>query len=100
MAKINYKLHVVDSLGIYGMILGRDFLSSLGIILDHSTETITWDDTSIPMKATSAKVSNSFHIKDLKGVNDMVGRIAGDTYKTILQAKYEKANLMKEVEDN
>ena len=48
----------------------------------------------------SAQVSDSFHIKDLKGINNMVGRIAGNTYKTILQAKYEKANLEKEVEDN
>eukprot|EP00957_Ditylum_brightwellii_P185580 14129000-Ditylum_brightwellii.AAC.1 len=63
-------------------------------------DTIAWDDASIPMKATSAQVSNSFHIEDLKGIDDMVGRIAGDAYKTILQAKYEKANLMKEVEDN
>eukprot|EP00957_Ditylum_brightwellii_P175395 13351738-Ditylum_brightwellii.AAC.1 len=37
-AKIDYKLHGVDSLGIYNMILGRYFLSSLGLILDHSTD--------------------------------------------------------------
>eukprot|EP00957_Ditylum_brightwellii_P156072 11879039-Ditylum_brightwellii.AAC.1 len=30
----------------------------------------------------------------------MVGQIAGDRYKTILKAKYEKADLKKEVEDN
>eukprot|EP00957_Ditylum_brightwellii_P059804 4540620-Ditylum_brightwellii.AAC.1 len=52
------------------------------------------------MKGTSAQVSNSFHIKDLKGINNMVGRIAGDTYKMILRAKYDKANLEKGVEDN
>eukprot|EP00957_Ditylum_brightwellii_P028145 2125264-Ditylum_brightwellii.AAC.1 len=52
------------------------------------------------MKATSAQVSDSFHIKDPKEINDMVGPIAGDMYKTILQAKYEKANLMQEVKDN
>eukprot|EP00957_Ditylum_brightwellii_P107619 8210680-Ditylum_brightwellii.AAC.1 len=63
-------------------------------------ETIMWDDASMPIKATSAQVSDSFHIKDLKRINNMVRRIAGDTYKTILQAKYKKANLEKEVEDN
>eukprot|EP00957_Ditylum_brightwellii_P054910 4161553-Ditylum_brightwellii.AAC.1 len=63
-------------------------------------ETITWDDTSIPIEAMSAQVSDSFHIEDPKGINDMVGQIAGDTYKMILKAKYEKANLKKEVEDN
>ena len=63
-------------------------------------ETIMWDDVSIPIKTTSTQVSDSFHIENPKGVNDMIGRIAGDTYKTILQAKYKKANLTKEVEDN
>eukprot|EP00957_Ditylum_brightwellii_P075941 5771991-Ditylum_brightwellii.AAC.1 len=52
------------------------------------------------MKATSAQAFDSFYIADPKGINDMVGCIAGDTYKTILQAKCEKANLEKEVEDN
>eukprot|EP00957_Ditylum_brightwellii_P005160 392982-Ditylum_brightwellii.AAC.1 len=55
MAKIDYKLHVVDSIGVYDMILGRDFKKSLGLILNHATETITWNDASIPMKATSAQ---------------------------------------------
>eukprot|EP00957_Ditylum_brightwellii_P018922 1422945-Ditylum_brightwellii.AAC.1 len=52
------------------------------------------------MKTTSVRPAELFHIKDLEGVNDMVGRIAGDRYKTILEAKYEKADLRKEAEDN
>eukprot|EP00957_Ditylum_brightwellii_P014033 1058436-Ditylum_brightwellii.AAC.1 len=52
------------------------------------------------MKATSAQTADSFHIEDPKGINDMVGRIAGDKYRTILKAKHEKADLKKEVEDN
>eukprot|EP00957_Ditylum_brightwellii_P010179 769086-Ditylum_brightwellii.AAC.1 len=52
------------------------------------------------MKAASAQPAESFHIEDPEGVDDMVGRIAGDRYKTILEAKYEKVNLKKEVEDN
>eukprot|EP00957_Ditylum_brightwellii_P139033 10597422-Ditylum_brightwellii.AAC.1 len=63
-------------------------------------ETIMWDNASIPMKATSAQVYDSFPIENQIGINGMVGRVAGDTYKTILQAKYEKADLEKEVEDN
>eukprot|EP00957_Ditylum_brightwellii_P097210 7403846-Ditylum_brightwellii.AAC.1 len=63
-------------------------------------ETITWDDASIPMKAMSAQTAGSFYIEDLKGITNMVGRIAGDKYRTILNTKYEKANLKKEVEDN
>eukprot|EP00957_Ditylum_brightwellii_P047208 3585197-Ditylum_brightwellii.AAC.1 len=63
-------------------------------------ETIMWDDASIPMKAMSAQAAESFHIKDPKGIDNMVGLIAGDKYKTILKTKYEKADLKKEVEDN
>eukprot|EP00957_Ditylum_brightwellii_P012783 966489-Ditylum_brightwellii.AAC.1 len=52
------------------------------------------------MKTTSAQAAGSFHAKDPKGINNMVWQIAGDKYKTILKAKYEKANLKKEVGDN
>eukprot|EP00957_Ditylum_brightwellii_P095360 7264110-Ditylum_brightwellii.AAC.1 len=48
----------------------------------------------------SAQAADSFHIKDLKEINNMEGQIDGDKYKTILKAKYEKADLKKEVEDN
>eukprot|EP00957_Ditylum_brightwellii_P206396 15348244-Ditylum_brightwellii.AAC.1 len=78
MAKVDYKLHVANTLGMYGMILGRDVLNSLGIILNHAAETIIWDDASIPMKTMPLRPAESFHIKDPKGINDMVGQIAGD----------------------
>eukprot|EP00957_Ditylum_brightwellii_P113293 8638577-Ditylum_brightwellii.AAC.1 len=71
MAKIEYKLHVANTLGVYNMILGRDIFESLGIILNHATETIVWDDASIPMKVASAQTADSFHIKDPEGINDM-----------------------------
>eukprot|EP00957_Ditylum_brightwellii_P031758 2408316-Ditylum_brightwellii.AAC.1 len=61
---------------------------------------IIWDDASIPMKTMSVQLAESFHIKDPEGVDNMVGQITGDRYKTIHKAKYEKANLRKEVEDN
>eukprot|EP00957_Ditylum_brightwellii_P132231 10082540-Ditylum_brightwellii.AAC.1 len=60
------------------MILGRDVLKILGIVLNHATETITWDDASIFMKTTSARPAESFHIKDPEGVDNMVGQIPGD----------------------
>eukprot|EP00957_Ditylum_brightwellii_P044310 3362140-Ditylum_brightwellii.AAC.1 len=52
------------------------------------------------MKTASVRPIESFHIKDPEGVDDMVGSIAGVRYKTILEAKYEKADLKKEAEDN
>eukprot|EP00957_Ditylum_brightwellii_P141130 10751701-Ditylum_brightwellii.AAC.1 len=77
-AKIDYKFHVAPTLGMYGMILGQDLLKSLRIILDHATETVTWNEASIPLKTTSAQPAESFHIEDLPGIDDMVGQISGD----------------------
>eukprot|EP00957_Ditylum_brightwellii_P044826 3400889-Ditylum_brightwellii.AAC.1 len=70
-AKVDYKLHVANTLGVYDMIIGGDILKSLGIVLNHATETISLDDASIPMKVASARPAESFHIKDLEGVNNI-----------------------------
>eukprot|EP00957_Ditylum_brightwellii_P083090 6316282-Ditylum_brightwellii.AAC.2 len=78
MAKVDYKLHIANTLGMYDMIIGRDLLKSFGIILDHTTETIAWNDARIPMKTTSAQQAKSFHIEDPPGIDDMVGQIPGD----------------------
>eukprot|EP00957_Ditylum_brightwellii_P026363 1994293-Ditylum_brightwellii.AAC.1 len=80
-AKIDYKLHVPNTLGVYNMNLGRDMLKSLGIMLNHTMETITWDGASIPMKTTSAQAADFFHIEDPKGIDNMVGQFAGEEYR-------------------
>ena len=49
------------------MTIGRDLLKSLGIIINHSTETITWNDSNIPMKKPMEIPTESFHIKDPTG---------------------------------
>eukprot|EP00957_Ditylum_brightwellii_P020868 1573970-Ditylum_brightwellii.AAC.1 len=78
MAKVDYKLQVENTLGMYNMILARDVLKSLGIVLNHAIEMIIWDDSSIPMKTTSAQPAESFYIEDPEGVDNMVGPIARD----------------------
>ena len=60
------------------MILGRDLLNKLGLTLDFSTATVAWEEASVPMKSTTATAIESLHIDDPTGINDMVGRIAGD----------------------
>ena len=42
----------------------------------------------------------SLNINDPRGVNDMVGHTTADTYKKILRAKYDKADLHKEIMEN
>ena len=82
------------------MIIGIDLLNKIGLTLDLSTATVTWEEASVPMKSTTAKALESLHIEDPKGVDNMVGHIVGDTYKKILQAKYTKAELHNEIMTN
>ena len=77
------------------MIIGRDLLKSLRIIMDFSSRTIEWNVVRIPKESASAPVE-SFHIEeDPGGVDEMIRRLAGNAYKKILRAKYEKAYLAK-----
>ena len=99
-ATITGKLHVAKSLGAYDMIIGRDLLNKIGLTLDFATETVSWEEASIPMKCPTATAIESLHIEDPPDIDDMVGRIAGDNYKKILRAKYGKADLRKEITSN
>ena len=47
-----WNLHVGSTPGLhhYGMILGHDIMSELGIMLDFKDQTMTWDDSTINMK--------------------------------------------------
>ena len=53
-------------------------LKKMGMTLDFSTETITWNKASVPMKSTTATVIESLNIDDPKGVDDIVVHIPGD----------------------
>ena len=70
------------------MIIGRDLLNKIGLTLDFSTESVTWEEASVPIKSPTAKAIESLHIYGPTGVDDMVGCIAGDTNKKILESKY------------
>jgi hypothetical protein len=87
---IEWNLHVTEDLGAYDMILGRDLLTDLGIDIRFSTNTVEWDDSEIPMKDTDLEMQESYHIGDGDVTDDALKRI-----KSILDAKYEPANLRK-----
>ena len=81
--------HVANDLSSYDMILGRDLLHELGIGIKFSTKTIEWDGVSIPMKDVDVTKEDSIcQIEDPPFITAETERI-----KTILDAKYEKANL-------
>ena len=72
----------------YDMIIGLDLLTELGIQLSFEDQTITWDDSTIPMKSFDAQVQTAYHVED----NDIV-EAAMDRIKRIQDAKYAPANL-------
>ena len=51
------------------------------------------------MKPASVSVNNSYLIDNPRGVNKLIGWMAGDNYKKILYAKYEKADIEKTVSE-
>ena len=81
-------VHVTENTSTYDMIMGRDLLRELGIEISFSTESVTWDDVSIPMKPFNARIETDYHIDDSVAVQDATKRM-----KQILDAKYESANL-------
>eukprot|EP00957_Ditylum_brightwellii_P031690 2403464-Ditylum_brightwellii.AAC.1 len=51
------------------------------------------------MKPATISVNNFYLIDNPRGVNKLVGWMAGDNYKKILDAKYEKAGIEKTVSE-
>eukprot|EP00957_Ditylum_brightwellii_P002256 173919-Ditylum_brightwellii.AAC.1 len=49
------------------------------------------------MKPAGVTVHDSYSVDNPTGVNKLVGWMAGDNYKKILEAKYEKAGIEKTV---
>eukprot|EP00957_Ditylum_brightwellii_P147151 11205110-Ditylum_brightwellii.AAC.1 len=49
------------------------------------------------MKPASVSVNNSYLIDNPRSVNKLIDRMAGDNYKKILDANYEKADIEKTV---
>jgi Aspartyl protease len=85
---IEWDVHITKTLGAYDMIIGRDVLTDLGIDIRFSNHTIEWDNSEIPMKDIDATFEDSFFVGDSDHAEDAMERI-----KSILDAKYEKANL-------
>ena len=72
---------MTSTLGRYDMIIGRDVMKTLGIIIDFDNELITWGKYHANMKPTSGSVNDSYSIDNPRGVDELIGQIAGDNYK-------------------
>ena len=88
-AKIRQKLHVVPKMSKYDILLGRDVMQQLGISLDFEDQVIHWNGNSANMKSPHFANNFNYNIEEsyaLQAENDRLQRI--------LDAKYEKANLL------
>ena len=80
-AEIEHKFHVTSTLSRYDMIIGRDVMKTLGMIIDFENKLITGGKYHANMKPVTISVNNSHSIYNPRGVNELVGRMAGDNYK-------------------
>ena len=85
---IKCNAHVTENTSNYDMIMGRDLLGQLGIQINFSTNSVTWDKVSIPIKPFNARIETEYHIDDSVAVEDATKRT-----KQILDTKYKPVNL-------
>ena len=87
---INQSLHVVDlNIDRYDMIIGRDFIKSLGIDIHGTDITIDWDNASIPWRDIYSTTNDAFELSQHNAhFNSETKRM-----KRILDAKYSKADI-------
>ena len=72
----------------YDIIIGNDLLECLKFDIKYSTATIEWDGAEIPMRSRDSTIEDSYLITDSPSLQE-----AADRIKSILDAKYEPANL-------
>ena len=86
---IEWDINVSPSnLGAHDMILGRDILQGLGIKFDFTDLTVEWDGSVIPMRDADSMKEEAFYVHEPDAVAEATERI-----RSILDAKYENANL-------
>ena len=90
---IEWSVHLTDKLGHYDMIIGRDLLTELGVDINFSTSTCSWDNSVIPMREPTVPIEQSFIVEESGPVKQATIRL-----KKILEAKYVPADIPKVVE--
>ena len=91
---IECTFHVSNATFNYDIIMGRDLMTELGIDISFKNLTIEWDGEKIPMKEYNGTFEETFNVENLIKEDEDLERI-----KRILDAKYEKADLNKVVEN-
>ena len=89
---LKYNVHLTKKLKNYDLIIGRDLLSSMGMDINFSNSTCSWDDRSIPMRSLNSEIPQTFAIEESKTLKSATKRL-----KKILDAKYEPVKIDKVV---
>ena len=89
---LKYNVHLTEKLKNYDLIVGRDLLSALGIDINFSNSTCSWDDRVIPMRNLNSEIPHSFAIEESQSLKSATKRL-----KKILDAKYEPVKIDKVV---
>eukprot|EP00957_Ditylum_brightwellii_P145381 11071090-Ditylum_brightwellii.AAC.1 len=71
----------------------------MGLIIDFENKLITWGKYCTNIKPASVSVNSSYLIDNPRGVDKLVGWIARDNCKKILDTKYEKVDIEKAVSE-
>ena len=90
--RIKHNFHVINAvIPGYDMIIGRDLMQHLKLDVMFSTSNLVWfENGEIPLKPANATAQTHFYINDPQDI-----MTEADKMSSILDAKYEKANLDK-----
>ena len=61
---VEWNMHLTETLGQYDMIIGRDLLTELGVDINFSTSTCSWDNSVIPMREPTVPMEQSFIVEE------------------------------------
>ena len=92
---IHWNFHVASATtsSNYDVIIGRDLMTELGITLDFNLLIMTWDNSTVPMRnADALSTEDNFVMYNEVYESDIIQE-ATARLRSILDAKYEPANL-------
>ena len=75
------------------MIIGQDILTDLGIDIHFSTQTCTWEHSTIPMRESQSTIHQSYVVAESGPLKQATNRL-----KRILDAKYEPMKISQVVQ--
>ena len=95
---IHWNFHVANTTtpaNSYDMIIGRDIMTELGITLDFNLLVMTWDNATVLMRSADALSTEDAYVIYNETYESDIVQEATTRLRSILDAKYEPANLDK-----